>query len=72
MHNVLQLCAKLKAIAFTNENLCKKTTYAQQVDRVFRKMDLNQDGVITIEEFLEVCLKDEAITRALQMFDNDI
>ena len=28
-----------------------------QVDRVFRKLDLNQDGVITIEEFIESCLK---------------
>lgn len=29
----------------------------EQVDRVFRKLDLNQDGVITIEEFMESCLK---------------
>ena len=28
-----------------------------QLDRVFRKLDLNQDGVITIEEFMESCLK---------------
>lgn len=28
-----------------------------QVDRVFKKLDLNQDGVITIEEFIESCLK---------------
>ncbi|XP_045457128.1 Kv channel-interacting protein 1 [Melitaea cinxia] len=41
----------------------------EQVDRVFRKLDLNQDGVITIEEFLESCLKDDVITRSLQMFD---
>lgn len=43
-----------------------------QVDRVFRKLDLNQDGVITIEEFLEACLKDDLVTRSLQMFDNDL
>ncbi|KAF7286212.1 hypothetical protein GWI33_006900 [Rhynchophorus ferrugineus] len=41
----------------------------EQIDRVFRKLDLNQDGVITIEEFMESCLKDEVITRSLQMFD---
>jgi hypothetical protein len=29
----------------------------EQVDRVFKKLDLNQDGVITIEEFIESCLK---------------
>lgn len=43
-----------------------------QVDRVFRKFDLNQDGVITIEEFLETCLKDDVVTKSLQMFDADI
>lgn len=42
-----------------------------QVDRVFRKLDLNQDGIITMEEFLEACLKDDLVTRSLQMFDND-
>ncbi|KDR15947.1 Kv channel-interacting protein 1 [Zootermopsis nevadensis] len=31
----------------------------EQVDRVFKKLDLNQDGVITIEEFIESCLKVE-------------
>ncbi|KAL1491746.1 hypothetical protein ABEB36_012296 [Hypothenemus hampei] len=41
----------------------------EQIDRVFRKLDLNQDGVITIEEFMESCLKDEVITKSLQMFD---
>ncbi|KAF2879215.1 hypothetical protein ILUMI_26970 [Ignelater luminosus] len=41
----------------------------EQVDRVFRKLDLNQDGVITIEEFMESCLKDDMITRSLQIFD---
>lgn len=44
----------------------------EQVEKVFRKFDLNQDGVITIEEFLETCLKDEAITKSLQMFDTDL
>lgn len=28
-----------------------------QLDRVFTKLDLNQDGVVTIEEFMESCLK---------------
>lgn len=42
-----------------------------QVDRIFRKYDLNQDGVITLEEFLEACLKDSVIIDAIQMFDKD-
>lgn len=44
----------------------------EQIDRVFRKFDLNQDGVITIEEFLEACLKDNLVIKSLQMFDNDL
>lgn len=40
-----------------------------QVDRVFCKLDLNQDGIITMEEFLEACLKDDLVTKSLQMFD---
>lgn len=44
----------------------------EQVERVFRKFDLNQDDVITIEEFLETCLKDDSITKSLQMFDTDL
>lgn len=44
----------------------------EQLDRVFRKLDLNQDGVITIEEFIESCLKDEVITRSLAMFDSEL
>lgn len=43
-----------------------------QVDRVFKKLDLNQDGVITIEEFLEACLKDDIVTKSLQMFDTGL
>lgn len=44
----------------------------EQVDRVFRKFDLNQDGVITVEEFLEACLKDNVIVTSLAMFDNEL
>lgn len=40
----------------------------EQAIRVFDKMDLNKDGIITIEEFMESCLKDDNITRSLQMF----
>ncbi|KAH0560290.1 Kv channel-interacting protein 2 isoform X1 [Cotesia glomerata] len=43
----------------------------EQLDRVFEKLDLNHDGVITIEEFIESCLRDEVITRSLAMFDCD-
>ncbi|XP_015187418.1 PREDICTED: Kv channel-interacting protein 1 [Polistes dominula] len=42
----------------------------EQLDRVFKKLDLNQDGVITIEEFIESCLKDDVITKSLAIFDS--
>ena len=54
-------------VCFNESLLCFK-----QVDRVFKKLDLNQDGVITIEEFLEACLKDELITKSLEMFDKGL
>lgn len=44
----------------------------EQADRVFRRFDLNQDGVITQEEFLEACLNDKLVIKTLQMFDNDL
>lgn len=53
-------------------NLDNDQKARDQVDRVFRKFDLNQDGVITIEEFLEICLKDEDVTKSLQMFDTEL
>ncbi|KAM7418701.1 hypothetical protein PAMA_016030 [Pampus argenteus] len=42
------------------------------VESFFQKMDKNNDGVITIEEFLETCKKDENIMQSMHMFDNVI
>ncbi|XP_077461258.1 A-type potassium channel modulatory protein KCNIP2-like [Stigmatopora argus] len=42
------------------------------VEIFFQKMDKNNDGVVTVEEFLETCQKDENIMRSLQMFDDII
>ncbi|XP_046688472.1 Kv channel-interacting protein 1 [Homalodisca vitripennis] len=44
----------------------------EHVDFVFRKLDINQDGVITLEEFIESCLKDDVITRSLRVFDSGL
>ncbi|XP_001951116.2 Kv channel-interacting protein 4 [Acyrthosiphon pisum] len=46
------------------------TKSKDHTDMVFQKLDINQDGVITFEEFIESCLKDEAITKSLQIFDS--
>lgn len=42
----------------------------EQVQRFFSLMDKNQDGVISEEEFLEGCEKDESIKQSLAMFDS--
>ncbi|XP_054853750.1 calsenilin isoform X1 [Eublepharis macularius] len=44
----------------------------QHVEKFFQKMDKNQDGVVTIEEFLETCQKDENIMSSMQLFENVI
>nr|XP_019817598.1 PREDICTED: Kv channel-interacting protein 4 [Bos indicus] len=38
----------------------------------FCKMDKNKDGVVTIDEFIESCQKDENIMRSMQLFENVI
>ncbi|NXY33076.1 KCIP2 protein, partial [Pomatorhinus ruficollis] len=44
----------------------------EHVENFFQKMDRNKDGVVTIEEFLESCQKDENIMRSMQLFDSVI
>uniref|UniRef100_A0A671KYZ3 Calsenilin-like n=1 Tax=Sinocyclocheilus anshuiensis TaxID=1608454 RepID=A0A671KYZ3_9TELE len=36
---------------------------SEHVEKFFQKMDRNRDGVVTIEEFIETCQKDEEVTR---------
>ncbi|XP_056614893.1 Kv channel-interacting protein 2 isoform X3 [Triplophysa dalaica] len=44
----------------------------EHVESFFRKMDRNNDGVVTMEEFLESCQKDEAIMESMHLFDHII
>ncbi|GFT22232.1 kv channel-interacting protein 4 [Nephila pilipes] len=39
------------------------------VDKTFLKMDINKDGVVTMDEFMEICSKDETIAQSLALFD---
>lgn len=39
---------------------------------ILQKMDQNRDGVVTIDEFLDTCQKDENIMQSMMMFDNVI
>lgn len=33
-------------------------------------MDVNRDGVVTLDEFLECCRNDDAISRSMAVFDS--
>jgi hypothetical protein len=33
-------------------------------------MDLNKDGVVTLEEFLDSCMNDEDISQSMAVFDS--
>ncbi|XP_019470477.1 Kv channel-interacting protein 4 isoform X4 [Meleagris gallopavo] len=50
----------------------KEDTPRQHVETFFQKMDKNKDGVVTIDEFIESCQKDENIMRSMQLFENVI
>ncbi|KAI5706323.1 hypothetical protein M8J75_006984 [Diaphorina citri] len=51
------------------ETVLEDGSVTNRVDSVFKKMDKNQDGVVTLDEFLECCLNDEDIKRSIQVFD---
>ncbi|KAI8034874.1 hypothetical protein M5D96_012390, partial [Drosophila gunungcola] len=36
-----------------------------KVEQIFQKMDTNRDGVVTLDEFLEACRNDDAISRSM-------
>uniref|UniRef100_A0A8C9WQW1 Potassium voltage-gated channel interacting protein 3 n=1 Tax=Scleropages formosus TaxID=113540 RepID=A0A8C9WQW1_SCLFO len=45
---------------------------SEHVEKFFQKMDRNRDGVVTIDEFIETCQKDENIMSSMQLFENVI
>ncbi|XP_046444329.1 calcium-binding protein NCS-1-like [Daphnia pulex] len=44
----------------------------QQTDKVFQKLDLNHDGVVTMETFLQVCLQDQSIITSIERLTSDL
>ncbi|CAL1272411.1 unnamed protein product, partial [Larinioides sclopetarius] len=63
VHSVYSLMGR-KVYSSTEED-----AFLQHVDRIFRKMDINKDGVITKEEFMEACLSDQTIMKSLELFE---
>ncbi|XP_051550507.1 Kv channel-interacting protein 2-like [Myxocyprinus asiaticus] len=52
-------------------NPCMKDSAPKEhVESFFQKMDRNNDGVVTMEEFLESCQKDETIMESMHLFDH--
>ncbi|XP_023277791.1 Kv channel-interacting protein 2-like [Seriola lalandi dorsalis] len=66
MHSIYDMMGK-----YTYPSM-KDSAPKDHVDSFFQKMDRNNDGVVTIEEFLETCQKDENIMQSMHMFDNVI
>ncbi|KAM4585456.1 A-type potassium channel modulatory protein KCNIP2-like [Odontesthes bonariensis] len=56
---------------YTHPNM-RDSAPKEHVDSFFQKMDKNNDGVVTIDEFLETCQRDENIMQSMHMFDNVI
>jgi Ca2+-binding EF-hand superfamily protein len=52
-----------------SEPTSEDITPGEHVERVFQKMDLNKDGVVSLQEFLESCSNDETITKSMHVFD---
>ncbi|XP_053716420.1 Kv channel-interacting protein 4-like isoform X2 [Synchiropus splendidus] len=48
----------------------KEETPRQHVEIFFQKMDKNEDGVVTMDEFIDSCQNDENIMRSMHLFDN--
>lgn len=44
-------------------------TVRSHVDRIFQIMDKNQDGVISVDEFMETCMQDDAIIDGVMALD---
>ncbi|XP_018565548.1 Kv channel-interacting protein 4-like [Anoplophora glabripennis] len=55
-----------------SEPCIDEDTVKEKVDRIFQKMDKNRDGVVTLDEFLECCRKDEGISTSMAVFDSSI
>ncbi|XP_068177624.1 A-type potassium channel modulatory protein KCNIP2-like [Antennarius striatus] len=66
MHSIYDMMGK-----YTYPDM-RDTAPKEHVDSFFQKMDRNNDGVVTIDEFLETCQKDENIMQSMHMFDNVI
>jgi len=43
------------------------TTYVEHGKQVFEKIDVNKTGTVSLDQFIDCCIKDETITKSLQL-----
>ena len=53
-------------------NAMDLATLMEKVNMVFARLDTNKDGVLTKDEFIEGCLKDQEILQSLENFQLNI
>lgn len=56
----------------TSDPILEEEVINARVDYIFERMDLNGDGVVSQDEFLETCLADGDITNSIVAFSNVI
>lgn len=57
---------------FSQHGFHDQRTTADHVDHLFKKMDLDRDGMISLEDFMESCFRDENITNSLTVFETKL
>merc|ERR1711928_246018 len=61
--------AATSATTSQNDKRNNEMIAERHADRIFQKLDLNCDGQVTWDEFLETCTKDENISNTMALLD---
>lgn len=51
------------------EPTVEEDTSKDHADRVFQKLDLNNDGIVTFDEFADICLRDDNLIKSMNLLD---
>ncbi|XP_063236627.1 Kv channel-interacting protein 4-like [Bacillus rossius redtenbacheri] len=66
---MLEVISAIYSLLGDKRDRPRKSTLTH-VNSIFQKLDLNNDGVITIDEFIDYCSKDENIIASFSVFDD--